>query len=106
MRYVYTAAAESCLTKIERKAQKSTETRQFRCLSSLVKAPKCLFDSRKLIEITSSPLLTNICAIKGLNFQELLTVYKVKKEEQNFLVEIIIEYFLSDDDFFKVLLLF
>ena len=38
------------------------------CLSGLarvVKAPKCLFDSRKLIEITSSPLLTNICAIKG-----------------------------------------
>ena len=38
------------------------------CLSGLarvVKAPKCLFDSLKLIEITSSPLLTNICAIKG-----------------------------------------
>ena len=34
-------------------------------LARVVKAPKCLFDSRKLIEITSSPLLTNICAIKG-----------------------------------------
>ena len=57
------------LTKIEKKAKKKlAESRQFCCLSGLarvVKAPKCLFDSRKLIEITSSPLLTNICAIKG-----------------------------------------
>ena len=54
--------------KLRRKLKKLAESRQFCCLSGLarvVKAPKCLFDSRKLIEITSSPLLTNICAIKG-----------------------------------------
>ena len=58
------------LTKIEKKAKKNLQkVDNFAvCLSGLarvVKAPKCLFDSRKLIEITSSPLLTNICAIKG-----------------------------------------
>ena len=58
------------LTKIEMKAEKNLQkVDNFAvCLSGLarvVKAPKCLFDSLKLIEITSSPLLTNICAIKG-----------------------------------------
>ena len=58
------------LKKIEKKAKKKlAESRQFCCLSvwssESSESPKCLFDSRKLIEITSSPLLTNICAIKG-----------------------------------------